>query len=88
MLLISLVLEVGLFALLWFCAPLRKSSMTVDPNEIEKRAIEVQQRERQRVEQERLRREKVAIKESESNVSPKADSTSLAPHARQIWCHA
>lgn len=32
--------------------------------------------------------EKVVIKESESNVSPKADSTSLAPHARQNWCHA
>lgn len=81
MLLISLVLQVGLFAVLWFCAPLRKSSMTVDPNEIEKRAHEVQQRERQRVEQERLRREKVAIKEDDAG---KLRKKAEAKEARRV----
>lgn len=81
MLLVSLVLQVGLFAVLWFCAPLRKSSMTVDPDEIEKRAVEVQQRERQRVEQERLRREKVAIKEEDAD---KLRQKAEAKEARKV----
>jgi hypothetical protein len=84
-LLISLVLQLGLFAVLWFCAPLRKSSMTVDPNEIEKRAVEVRQRELQRVEQERLRREKVAINEDDaSKLRKKAEAKEARKVAQKV----
>lgn len=84
-LLISLVLQVGLFAVLWFIAPLRKSSMTVDPNEIEKRAAEVQQREHQRLEQERLRREKVTIKEEDAaKLRKKAEAKEARKVAQKV----
>jgi hypothetical protein len=65
-LLISLALQAGLFVVLWSFAPLRKSSMSVNPEEIRQRAVEVEKRKFQRLEEERERRTKVTLKEEDA----------------------
>ncbi|MEP4076351.1 hypothetical protein [Haloferula sp.] len=84
-LLISLVLQVGLFLVLWSFTPLRKSTMSVDPEEVRKRAEEVEKRERQRLEEERERREKVAIKRDDAEkLRKKAEAKEARKVAKKV----
>jgi len=60
---LSLCLYIGVALVVWLFA---RSSMTVNPQEIEKRAAEVEKRERQRLEEEREKRKKIAINEDDA----------------------
>ncbi|MGB6223186.1 hypothetical protein [Haloferula sp.] len=82
---ISLAVQVGLFALLWFAAPLRTSSMSVNPEEVKLRAAEVEKREKQRLEEERKRREKVALKEEDAEtLRKKAEAKEVRRVAKKV----
>ncbi len=72
---LSLIAQLALGALLWFCEPLRKNVMQFNPKEAQETHALMEERNRKRIEEERKRRERTEIK--------KADSEALKRKARR-----